>query len=149
MSGMHLLPSYYSTTNTKKRKKSKKSKSLIAAEKEHEKFLKRMGVGSRSSAGTEQRSSKPWVTGSSPVESAKSQTRSSVWLERTAHNGYVAGSNPAGSTNNVLYDSSMSKKPEKVYTGTEIMGIAQMHKSNAVPIRNKKSAEEVARMRRG
>jgi hypothetical protein len=100
MSGMHLLPSYYSTTNTKKRKKSKKSKSLIAAEKEHEKFLKRMGVGSRSSAGTEQRSSKPWVTGSSPVESAKSQTRSSVWLERTAHNGVdVAGSNPAGSTN--------------------------------------------------
>jgi hypothetical protein len=43
----------------------------------------------------------------------------------------------------------MAKKEENVYTGTEIIGIAQMHKSNAVPVRNKKSAEEVAKMRRG
>ena len=43
----------------------------------------------------------------------------------------------------------MAKKEEKVYTGNEIIGIAQMHKSNAVPIRNKKSAEDVAKMRRG
>ena len=42
---MHLLPVYYSTTNTKRRKKRNKTKSLLAAEKEHEKFLKRMGVG--------------------------------------------------------------------------------------------------------
>ena len=48
----------------------------------------------------------------------------------------------------VVYDSSMSKKKENVYTGTEIIGIAQMHKSNAVPIRGKKQAEEVAQMRR-
>ena len=70
MSGMHLLPVYYSTTNTRKRKKKKKTKSLLAAEKEHAKFLKKMGVGSRSSVGLEQRSSKPWVTGSSPVGEA-------------------------------------------------------------------------------
>ena len=37
----------------------------------------------------------------------------------------------------------------KKYTGDEIIGIAVMHKSNAVPIRSKKSAKEVARMRRG
>jgi len=43
----------------------------------------------------------------------------------------------------------MSKKQANVYTGTEIIGISQMHKSNAVPVRNKKSAEEVAKMRRG
>ena len=121
MSGMHLLPVYYTTTSNRKRKKQKKSKSLLAAEKEHAKFLKRMGVGSRSSVGLEQRSSKPWVTGSSPVESAKPT---------------------------VMYDSSMAKKEEKVYTGTEIIGIAQMHKSNAVPVRGKKQAAEVATMRR-
>ncbi len=45
MSGMHLLPVYYTTTNTRKRKEKKKTKSLLAAEKEHEKFLKRIGVG--------------------------------------------------------------------------------------------------------
>ena len=69
MSGMHLLPVFYSTTNTKKRKVSKKTQSLLAAESSHEKYLKKMGIGSRSSVGLEQRSSKPWVTGSSPVES--------------------------------------------------------------------------------
>jgi hypothetical protein len=146
---MHMLPVYYTTTNTKKRKASKKTQSQLAAERDHEKFLKKMGIGSRSSVGLEQRSSKPWVTGSSPVESAKSQTRSSVWSERTAHNGYVTGSNPVGSTNKISYDPSMAKKEEKVYTGTEIIGIAQMHKSNAIPVRSKKSAEEVAKMRRG
>ena len=175
MSGMHMLPVYYTTTNTRKRKKSKKTQSQIAAEKEHEKFLKKMGIGSRSSVGSEQRSSKPWVTGSSPVESAKSQTRSSVWSERTAHNGYVTGSNPVGSTNKrsvaqsgsasalgaegqrfkssrsdqCFYDPSSAKKEEQVYTGDEIIGIAQMHKSNAVPVRGKKQATEVANMRRG
>ena len=118
---MHLLPVYFSTTSTRKRKKSKKSKSLLAAELAHEKYLKKMGIGSRSSVGSEQRSSKPWVTGSSPVESTKPK---------------------------IVYDSSMAKKEEKVYTGTEIIGIAQMHKSNAVPIRGKKQAQEVAQMRR-
>ena len=121
MSGMHLLPVYYTTTNNKKRKVRKKTQSQLAAERDHQKFLKKMGIGSRSSVGSEQRSSKPWVTGSSPVESAKPK---------------------------VVYDPSMAKKEEMVYTGTEIIGIAQMHKSNAVPVRGKKQATEVATMRR-
>ena len=41
----------------------------------------------------------------------------------------------------------MAKKKENVYTGTEIIGIAQMHKSNAVPVRGKKQATEVANMK--
>ena len=142
-----MLPSYYTTTSTKKRKQKKKSKSLIAAEKEHEKFLKRMGVGSRSSAGSEQRSSKPWVTGSSPVESASS--RSVGKSGNPPHLGCGDQRFESSRSDQVFYDPSMAKKKEKVYTGTEIIGIAQMHKSNAVPVRNKKSAEEVAKMRRG
>ena len=42
MSGMHLLPVYYTTTNTRKRKRSRKSKSLIEAERKHAKYLKRV-----------------------------------------------------------------------------------------------------------
>ena len=42
MSGMHLMPVYYSTLNTRKRKKRKKSKSLREAERKHEKYLKRI-----------------------------------------------------------------------------------------------------------
>ena len=71
---MHILPSYFTTTNTRKRKKPKKPASLIEAERNHAKFLKKMGIGTRSSVGIEQRSSKPWVTGSSPVECANKRS---------------------------------------------------------------------------
>jgi len=49
MSGMHLLPIYYTTTNHKsKRKKPRKmTKSMEASLKEHDKFLKKMGVSSK------------------------------------------------------------------------------------------------------
>jgi len=48
MSGMHLLPVYFTTTNHKtgQKKPKKKSKRMEAALKEHEKFLKKMGVSS-------------------------------------------------------------------------------------------------------
>ena len=41
-----------------------------------------------------------------------------------------------------------AKKEPNVYTGTLIKGIGTMHKSNAVPIIDKKQAEELASMRR-
>ena len=129
MSGMHLLPIYYSTTNTKKRKKRKKTKSLLAAEKEHEKFLKDMGIG-QSKGG---RSS---VGRASGLQSEGRQFNS-VRLHQTQP-----------SSDQCFYDPSSAKKEEKVYTGDEIIGIAQMHKSNAVPVRGKKQATEVANMRR-
>ena len=71
---MHILPVYFTTTRTRKRKKSKKPASLIEAERQHAKFIKKMGIGIRSSVGIEQRSSKPWVTGSSPVECANERS---------------------------------------------------------------------------
>jgi hypothetical protein len=37
----------------------------------------------------------------------------------------------------------------KVYTGTKIIGIGTLHKSNAVPIFSNDEAKEIARMRRG
>jgi hypothetical protein len=145
MSGMHLLPVYYSTTNTRKRKQKKKSASVLEAERQHAKFLKKMGISSRSSAGTEQRSSKPWVTGSSPVESTNKR---SLAQSGSAPALGAGGQKFESSNSDQFYNSSMAKRKENVYTGTEIIGIAQMHKSNAVPVRNKKSAEEVAKMRR-
>ena len=71
---MNILPAYFTTTNTRKRKKSKKPASLIEAERQHAKFIKKMGIGIRSSVGIEQRSSKPWVTGSSPVGCANKRS---------------------------------------------------------------------------
>ena len=40
------------------------------------------------------------------------------------------------------------KMPDKVYTGTKIIGIGTMHKSNAVPIFTDDEAKDVASMRR-
>ncbi len=41
-----------------------------------------------------------------------------------------------------------TKAPEKVYTGTNIVGIATMHKSNAVPVFSAEDAVDIAKMRR-
>ena len=142
---MHMLPAYYTTNNTRRRKKKNKTKSMIAAEREHEKFLKRMGVCSRSSVGSEQRSSKPWVTGSSPVESTNRSVAQSGSASALGAEGQRFKSSRS---DQCFYDPSSAKKEEKVYTGDEIIGIAQMHKSNAVPVRGKKQATEVATMRR-
>jgi hypothetical protein len=48
-------------------------------------------------------------------------------------------STPGGSTSTV----------HKVYTGTKVIGIATMHKSNAVPVFSDEEAVEISRMRRG
>lgn len=42
-----------------------------------------------------------------------------------------------------------AKAPTKVYTGNAMIGLAQMHKSNLVPIFNSEAAVDVAKMRRG
>jgi hypothetical protein len=145
MSGMHLLPVYYSTTNTRKRKQKKKSKSALDAERKHVKFLKKMGYKG------------PVVQRSEPA----------------AHNGVVVGSNPAGPTkrsvaqpgsasalgaegrkfescrSDQFYNSSSAKKDEKVYSGErKLLGIATMHKSNMVPVFSTEDAEALAKMRR-
>ena len=37
----------------------------------------------------------------------------------------------------------------KVYTGTKLLGIATMHKSNMVPVFSAQDAEDISKMRRG
>ncbi|MEK9741337.1 MAG: hypothetical protein VW262_09145 [Flavobacteriaceae bacterium] len=43
---------------------------------------------------------------------------------------------------------SCAKPADKRYTGTNIVGIGTMHKSNAVPIFNNDEAKDIASMRR-
>ena len=126
MSGMHLLPVYYSTTNTRKRKQKKKSASVLEAERQHAKFLKKMGV-----SGLKETKPKRSLaqSGSAPALGAGGRKFESYNSDQ-------------------FYNPSMAKKPENVYTGTEIIGIGQMHKSNAVPIRRKDDAKSIANMRR-
>lgn len=72
MSGMHMLPIYFTTTNQKKRKNQKKTSKLLVAEAEHEKFLKKMGYKSKGEKCYGSTSdSKPLSRGSTPCSPAK------------------------------------------------------------------------------
>lgn len=42
---------------------------------------------------------------------------------------------------------STSATPAKVYTGDKMLGIATMHKSNAVPVFSQESAKEIGKMK--
>ncbi len=123
---MHLLPVYYSTTSTRKRKKSKKTKSLLKAELEHQKFLNKMKSNNR----------------------AKNRGGSSVGRAPALQAGGHGFDSPPLHQPDTSGWSPCIKSEPKVYSGTEVIGIAQMHKSNAVPITRKKDAIAVANMRR-
>ena len=141
---MHIMPAYYTTTRTRRRKKGKKSKSLLAAEREHEKFLKKMKIRGGSSVG---RASALQAEGQGFASLPLLQNTASVAQkeEKLICNHQVVGSIP---TTGTISGTPCTKSEPKVYTGDEIIGIAQMHKSNAVPIRRKKDAIDTANMRR-
>ena len=151
MSGMHLLPAYYSTTNNRKRKQKKKTASVLEAERQHAKFLKKMGISSRSSVGSEQRPSKPWVTGSSPVESTNNKGGCSSVGRAGALQASGQRFDSAHLHQDQFYHKSSAKPKPNIYSGERrLIGIATMHKSNSVPIfeDNKELATEIAKMRR-
>ena len=115
---MHLVGPYLTTTNSRKRKV-KKTPGLDQARAEHDAWV-----------------AKFCKSKSKPVTSAKTVTKVQE---------------PKSSQTIPSLDTGVwtaAKKSENQYTGTEIIGISVMHKSNAVPIRGKKQAEEIARMRR-
>jgi hypothetical protein len=41
------------------------------------------------------------------------------------------------------------KKEVQQYTGTAMLGIGQLHKSNSVPVFSKEDAVDISKMRRG
>ena len=129
MSGMHLLPVYYSTTNTRKRKQNKKSASVLEAERQHAKFLKKMGV-------------------SGPKET---KPKRSLAQSGSAPALGAGGQKFESSNSDQFYNPTMAKPKPNIYSGErKLIGIATMHKSNSVPIfeDNKELAIEIARMRR-
>lgn len=74
-----------------------------------------------------------------PKQKAPAKTYQSVKPYTREQENIPSNESMAGST---------AKVAPKVYTGTLIKGIATMHKSNAVPIIDKKQAEEISNMRR-
>lgn len=73
-----------------------------------------------------------------PVE-AKAPQKPAPYRRETPHIPSLNSENSCGVA---------TKAPEKVYTGTNIVGIATMHKSNAVPVFSAEDAVDIAKMRR-
>jgi hypothetical protein len=121
---MHMLPAYYTTTNTRKRKQKKKTASAIKAEVDHQKWLKTNGYDSRSVA----------QPGSASALGAEGQRFES------SHSDQLEGSIPVGVA---------TKRKPNIYSGERrLLGIATMHKSNLVPVWGEDDAIDIARMRR-
>lgn len=118
---MHLEKPYLTTTRYSSKKK-KPNKKAQQAQKDHDAWLKRMGVNVDKPA---KKNKKQGI-----YEIPDYSTGPRVTSDRVAANGTARKSN--------------------TYTGDEIMGIGTMHKSNAVPIRkdSKESAKDLANMRR-
>ena len=122
---MALLPPMYTTNATRRRtqdaKPKPKSKSLLKAEAQHAKFLKRIGVG---------------------------DLRRKITLP-AAEPAYARPSPEVPSLN--TRSGTTAKDKPKVYGGERrLLGVATMHKSNMVPVFADKPEEaaEIARMRR-
>lgn len=122
MSGMSLVRGM-TTTSTRKRKAKKKTARQIQAEKEHEQFLEKMGVGKTKLSTNAQ--GKRVGLNSIPDYSTEKMTS-----DRIPGNG--------------------TQRDKQRYTGSEILGITLNHKSNYEPVRrdNKKAAVDSAQMRR-
>lgn len=66
---------------------------------------------------------------------------------------YTLSTPPGRSTSNHIPSrgdglGNAAAKETKVYTGTEMLGIGQLHKSNAVPVFRQDDAKDIASMRR-
>lgn len=87
-----------------------------------------------------------WLKSHQPTKPLKITKTSNVMVdyklsvpagrETVRHNSRDTGSVPA------------LKADAKIYTGTKVLGIATMHKSNAVPVFNSEEAIQIASMRR-
>lgn len=132
---MHLLGPQFSTISTKKRKKKltdNQYHKVCMDWREYNKQMKRCGLAEKTLdeyIAYRQGKYKPKLKGT-PIP------KYNVSNHREKY--------PSGDGIGTTY-----ARPEKVYTGTLIKGVATMHKSNAVPVINQDQMEEISRMRRG
>ena len=122
---MGMLPVYFTTTSTKKRKvkyaSSEQKQKALQLQKEWDALMKKYDT--------------------KPVRKTKSKAYvPPVTLRReTPH--YPSVDTGGNATKPIEHD--------KVYTGTKMIGVAVMHKSNSVPVFSADSAKEITKMRRG
>lgn len=131
---MHLEGPWLTTTGKKKGKvkwaSAEHKRKAEEADRQWKELLKRQGI--------EQEDRKR-----RRAMSAGDLAKSGYSLEIPAHRNTTAHikSRDSGMGNATL-------APAKVYTGTKVLGIATMHKSNAVPVFSDEQAVDISKMRR-
>ena len=128
---MALLPAFYTTTRTSGKTKAKKKPGWRERKAKHDAWLRENGCHPEQIKARKKEYK--------PLQISQEQ------LDREAKRKEFDEKYPSMNT---MRGNTAKKEPQQ-YTGTLIKGIAQMHKSNAVPIINKEQAIEVAKMRRG
>ena len=128
---MALLPAYYTTTRLSGRSKAKKKPGWRERKAKHDAWLRENGCHPDQIKARKKEYK--------PLQISQAEKDSEA-KRREFDEKYPSMNTMRGNT---------AKKEPQQYTGTLIKGIAQMHKSNAVPIINKEQAVEVAKMRRG
>lgn len=78
---------------------------------------------------------------------SKSKSKSTVVDLPTTAKSYIRTTDRPNSLNSWTVGAVTSKQTQQ-YTGTNIVGIGTLHKSNAVPIFSNQEAEDIAKMRR-
>jgi len=86
------------------------------------------------------------------IEAENKKRRRAMSAEPLQYN--LSSTNDRASTKHIPsldtgHSGSVSSKPNPKYTGTKILGIGTMHKSNAVPVFSQEEAHDIATMRRG
>lgn len=154
---MGLVGPWLSTTSTKKKKEKitkKKQEDLERDWRERNVRLKEMHLPKET---FEQYLE--WVYGQGNKKAKTSPKESSFLSSSKGAENYKTGENykfKARTDNSVLYASSKndtvkgpcSSKPAPVYTGSKMIGVGTMHKSNMVPIFSDDEAKDISTMRR-
>ena len=85
------------------------------------------------------------------VKVSGKSVRKSTWMGPTVNSSVVV--DPRRLTNHIpSLDTGVGvavKKEVTQYTGTAMLGIGQLHKSNSVPVFSKEDAVDISKMRRG
>lgn len=129
---MHLVGPWLSTTGKKKGKKkwasAEAKHQAEQLEKEWQELKKRHGI--------EQEERRK-----------KRALEAPVWVDTAP--AYRGANDPKPKSLSTWTTGPVSSKAAQKYTGTKILGIGTMHKSNAVPIFSDEEAVEISKMRRG
>ena len=125
---MHLVAPYMTTTRYNRKQKPSKNKRNIAAQAEHDKWLRKMNAH---------------------PDQIKENKKKNADVSIRSIPDYRSVGNTIP-TSDVIPGGSTAPRERLTYSGERtLLGVAIMHKSNMVPVFDSKDAKDIAKMRRG